>query len=666
MILSVAELASLWMPPTASVGTQVQRVMARWIEAPQRAFIDPNDPNNIVLGYGRRSDGTWAPVGMPYADLRYILHMTAPMGRGKSEWLKTMFAGLMRNGAGFMALDCKGTDLVNDTIPLIPLAREKDVVILDLGGTRITGEDLRASMNLVSPAFGRGLGLDYSKLASTVLQIFATLDPKFNEAVGVKQFANMGMLALLEGEPRSTLMHLITFFGDEDYRADVCSRVTNIQVKDFWERRFEAMPESQKASLSAFERRIDQMLTYPELSAMLVAPGCSIDLRRLMDNNGILLAGIKATEGQIAAIAGTILLTQVTIAALSRSNIPVNQRAHWPMVIDEAQIVFGSNPALATVMFSQFRAFHVDPVIVHQNKDQLPPPVMTTLSGNAQNRIILGAEVIDAASYASIYGSLGLTASDFVNMPNFKQQYMKLYGCGELFSARPLPMEKPIDEPAPEVVEANWQTIKAQARNAQEQKIDDAIARFRELARIRPAEAVQRLGQLSDEVFDAYCARTKAHREAQRAFIIENPGCIPLDPSLGDKARIQQKEQRIRILSALGAGVPRLETEAMQWKLLMSAREASERRAAAQAAEKAAKKGSRSSGGSSKQAPARTTAPTMVAAATGDTTPLHPNAETRLLDEAGQPMPTIEQLLAERGARRSADDIADGFDAFEE
>jgi hypothetical protein len=664
MILSAAELASLWMPPTASVGTQVQRVKSLWLDAPAKAFIDPNDPENVVLGYGRRSDGTWAPIGIPYADFRYILHITAPMGRGKSEWLKTLFAGLMRNGAGFMALDCKGTDLVNDTIPLVPLHREKDVVILDLGGTRITGEDLRASMNLVSPAFGRGLGLDYSKLASTVLQIFATLDPKFNEAVGVKQFANMGMLALLEGEPRATLMHLIRFFGDEDYRADVCSRVNNIQVKDFWERRFEAMPESQKSSLSAFERRLDQMLTYPELSAMLVAPGCSIDLRRLMDTNGILLAGIKATEGQIASIAGTLLLTQMTIAALSRSNIPVNQRAHWPVVIDEAQIVFTANPAMATVMFSQLRAFHIGSIIVHQNLEQLAA-VMGVLGGNTQNRVILGSELDDAASYASKYGPLGLSTSDFVNMPNFKQQYIKLYQRGELFASRPLPMEKPIDEPAPEVVKENWQTIKAHARNAQEQKIDDAIARFRELARIRPTEAVQRLGQLSDAVFDAYCARTKAHREAQRAFIIENPGCIPLDSSLGDKARIQQKEQRIRILSALGAGVPRLETEAMQWKLLMAARDASERRAAAQAAEKAAKKGGRGSS-SSKQASARVVAPSMVPAATGDTTSLSPNAETRLLDEAGQPMPTIEQLLAERGARRAADDIADGFDAFED
>src|SRR6266498_5065780 len=242
MKLSVAELTTLWSAPTANIGDRIERVMARWIDAPSKAFVDPNDSNNLILGQGKKSDGTWAPIGIDYADLRYVMHITAPMGRGKSEWIKSsLLEGLFRAGAGFMALDCKGTDLVNTTLPLVPLDREKDVTILDLGGTTLTGEDLRASMNLVSPAFGRSLGLRPSQLASTVLGVFNTLDPKFDEAVGIKQFANMGVLALLEGEPRATLMHLIRFFGDEDYRAEVCSRIKTMQVKDFWDRRFMEM-----------------------------------------------------------------------------------------------------------------------------------------------------------------------------------------------------------------------------------------------------------------------------------------------------------------------------------------------------------------------------------------------------------------------------------------
>jgi len=228
-----------------TVGDRVQRVMARWIDAPALAFVNPADPRVVVLGEGKRSDGTWAPVGMPYDVLRYVLHVTAPMGRGKSEWLRNMFHGLMQAGSGCMVLDCKGKDLVNGVIHLIPQSREGDVSILDLSGTTVTGEDLRASMNLLAPDFGRGLGLHFSQQASMVLKVFATFDPKFESLPGIQQFAKMGMIALLEGEPRATLMHLIRFFGDGEYRTEVCQRVATMQVKDFWERRFAALPQSQ-------------------------------------------------------------------------------------------------------------------------------------------------------------------------------------------------------------------------------------------------------------------------------------------------------------------------------------------------------------------------------------------------------------------------------------
>lgn len=677
MILSAAEIATLWTPPTADIGDRVERVMARWIDAPAKAFVSPSDRSNLILGEGKRSDGTWAPIGLPYADLRYVLHITAPMGRGKSEWLRNMFQGLMNANAGCLMLDCKGTDLVNNSLPLVPMSREGDVTILDLGGSTITGEDLRASMNLMSPIFGRSLGLKFSQQASTVLGVFSTLDEKFDQAVGIKQFANMGMLALLEGEPRATMMHLIRFFGDDDYRAEVCSRVKTMQVKDFWDRRFPEMPETQKSSLASFERRLDQLLTFPELSAMLVAPGCSIDLRRAMDGRGIVLAGIRATEGQIASVAATLLLTQMTLAALSRSNVPEERRPDWPVVIDEAQIVFGQNPGMAPIIFSQLRAFRIGTVVVHQNLDQLAN-IMPVLAGNAQNRVILGSEVMDATKYGADFGALGLTKEDFINMPRFEHQYIKLYGAGNLFASRMLPMAKPLDEGAPPPVYRNWRTVTAQAANSRDKEIDGAIARFSELSKVRWDEAVQRLGELcmkNPAAFDAYCARTRAHRLARRQFILDNPGCIRMDPDLSEeKAVLKQKDDRVRILSALGSGVPKLETEALQFALLMASREAGEVRKEREAAAAEAKKAARKGGGGNAKSPKSKAEPAPVAGlgmmagdgpATGDTVPLDPAEVDRARRTHLDAIPTLDELLSARGRRRDSNDIVHGFEGFE-
>lgn len=674
MILTAPELSSLWHPPSASFGRSVERMMARWIDAPAKAFIDTNDPRNLALGEGRRSDGTWAPIGMPYMDLRYVMHVTAPMGRGKSEWLRNLFVGLMRANAGCMMLDLKSTDLVNNCLALIPQSREGDVSILDLGGTSITGEDLRSTMNLLSPGFGQSLGLTFSLQASTVLGLFAVLDPRFNEQVGIQQFAKFGMLALLEGEPRATMMHLIRFYGDDDYRAEVLKRVRTMQVKDFWDRRFPAMPEGQKNSLPSFERRLDQLLSFPELAAMLVAPGCSIDLRKMMDNRGILLAGIRATDGQIASIAATLLLTQMTLAALSRSNTPNFElpdgtnpfRPDFTVVMDEAQIAFEDNVGMAKVIFSQLRGFRIGNVVVHQNLDQLRR-IMSVLAGNAQNRVILGSENEDAGEYGTDYSVLGLTRDDFVNMPKFLHQYIKLYGMGNLFAARMLPMAKPLDEPAPPPVYVNWRTVTAPPRTGKDNEIDAAIASFRELARVRWDDAVQRLGALCQrhpDAFDAYCRRTREHREAQRQFILDHPGCITRNPDLPDEqAIVDQKERRIRTLSALGTGIPLLETQALQFGLLMAAREADERRAIREAEAEAARVAAKQAARQGNKAAPRT--PAVVQGGDGAAVAGAPAHDAVALPgSGGSALPTLDQLLAERGRRRAADDMVGGGEDF--
>ncbi|HEX6288254.1 MAG TPA: type IV secretory system conjugative DNA transfer family protein [Herpetosiphonaceae bacterium] len=681
MILSAAELATLWCLPTADFADRVERVMAQWLPPPANAFIDPQNPAHLSMGLGERSDGSWAPIGMPYDMFRFIAWITAPMGRGKSVMLLNYMQGLLRAGAGFMGLDCKAKDLVNTTLPIIPLGREKDVTIVNLEGSRITGEDLRPGMNLLSPTLAKSLGLDPSMMASTVLDIFPTLDPRFNEAVGIKQFANFGMLALLGGEPQPTLMHLIRFFGDEDYRAQVVGRLPGafIQVQDFWDRRFPEMPQTQQASLASFERRLDQLMSFPELQAMLVAPSCSIDLRKIMDNNGILLMGVSASQGQIASIAITLLLTQLRLAALSRTNVPEAQRPDWPIIVDEVQVIANDNIPLFKTMLSQFRSMRIGQVYVHQGLSQLVSEVMGALADNAGTRVILGCEADDASTYAGLYRALGLTQTDFTQMEvhpvhNYAlHQYLKLAGRGNLFSAQPLPKPELIQEDAPPPVYRNWRTLMAPAANSRERDLDASILRFHELAKVRWDEAVQRLGAVcmhNPAAFDAFCARTKAHRLARRQFILDHPGCVRMDPDLdGIEAIQQQKVDRIRILSDLGSGVPKLETEAMAFALLMASREASavrkERAEAAAEAKKAAKKG----GGSVPPHRAAPTgplgAPTAEELMQQDTVAALAAERDRATRTQLDTIPTLDELMAARGKRRAADDLVGGFEGFE-
>ncbi len=112
--------------------------------------------------------------------------------------------------------------------------------------------------------------------------------------------------------------------------------------------------------------------------------------------------------------------------------------------------------------------------------------------------------------------------------------------------------------------------------------------------------------------------------------------------------------------------MPRIETQALQWALLMQGREAAEARAAREAAGKESRKGGRAKGA---KAP-RQVGPMegMVAAGTPLTPPMtvpEPLGPASSTGAQVARLPSLEELLAERGARRAAEDIATGFEGLE-
>jgi hypothetical protein len=663
MTLSIPEITELWRLASPEIADLIQKVAARWIAPPNDAFIDVSDKRYIQLGWGRKSDGSWAPIGLRHDALRFVAWITAAMGRGKSEYLKNIFKQLLSAGIGFFALDCKGLDLINDTIPLIPLAMEGKVAIFDMEGMQVNGDHLVPAMNLLAPEFGRSLGITPDVQASALLNFFAALDPYFEQSPAMQNFAKMALLALIEGERRATMQHVQRFLEDETYRAQVCAVITNEPVKDFWLGRFPEMSATDKGPLTALKRRLDLLLAYPALAAMTVAPRCSINLRELMDQGGILLAGMSAKDGEVVKIGATLLVVQAIMAGLSRTNASGDEdadgfcpaRPDFHLFIDEAHMILNGNGSLARALLSQLRAMRLGIVVVNQVMGQFGEQLLSDLRG-VQYRVILGAEMEDATIYASDYKALGLTKEDFLYMEKHKHQRLKFLGLDRLFSAKMLGRVTKLQEPPPAPVYENWRTIQAPARSDEERRLDGAIQWFKALYVLNPNGAIRKLGQLclaDPDAYQVYCERTRAHRQAQRAFILRNPGAIP------DKA------QRIRTLSALWVGVPVLETRALQWALLEQARQARAERAAAEESEKGSKRGGRGQGGGQGARPASAAAGAPKPPQPAAPPVVLPGANTPLTVEAAPGEMNLDQLMAERDQalaqrvrRRSQDELA--------
>lgn len=522
-------------------------------------------------------------------------------------------AALLHSGRGCALVDGSGLSLIDDMLSQIPLAREGDVAIFTPNGTTITGEDLRTPINLFT-SMGPQLDAASTKLQASLILSSLSFTVAQSDA-RLLETLHFGILALLEGEPAATLLRLYHFFSDSDYRTAVLKRVTTAAVCAFWASMAAPPQESDCRAdddpapdlVGMIRRRLDQYLSDPGLLALSAAHGSSIDVHEIMNRGGIVLADCPV--GGLAdrpvngysrmMIAANLLVTQIIMATMVKPTgvaEPCSDTAHdrsrWLLLLHATQLLFKDRPDLAAMVCAQLRTFGIDPVFLDRPSEEEDSAFAALITANARTRILLntsgtyislqlnrlpdpylsvnlGSLPSDPAFVSMLAGNaqsrLILTAAD--KGEQGREDLPDAAGCVTL--RLPYPTALPLQAVPP--VAATWQAIRAAHHDAQDQQLDRSIEAFQALAQTQPDEVVKRLGLLclhNPAAFDAFCARTKVHRLAQRQFIVENPGCIPVDSQLsGDAATRDQKRRRIRILSALMVGVPKLELDARGYAL---------------------------------------------------------------------------------------------------
>ena len=107
----------------------------------------------------------------------------------------------------------------------------------------------------------------------------------------------------------------------------------------------------------------------------------SIDLREVMDNKKILLVNLsKGGTGELnSKLLGMIFVMKFQAAAMSRVDIPEDQREDFALYVDEFQNF--STDSLATIM-SEARKFHLNLIVANQFTTQLSPEIRDAVFGN--------------------------------------------------------------------------------------------------------------------------------------------------------------------------------------------------------------------------------------------------------------------------------------------
>ena len=367
--------------------------------------------------------------GVKQADRRAHTYIIGKTGTGKSTLLETMIRQDVASGQGIALLDPHG-DLIEKVLARIPDHRKGDLIYFNVPDrTHPFGFN---PLQQVAPA-RRPLA------ASGMLEVFKKI---WADSWGprLEHILRNALLALLDQE-QASLADVLKLLDDQAFRKRVAYHVTSLPVREFWLKEYENYPARFRLeAIAPIQNKVGAFLANPLLHAILTQPKNAFYLRRVMDEGKILL--VNLAKGKIgedtATLLGSLLVTRISLAALSRADMAEDRRKDFHLYLDE----FQSFTTLSLVsMLSELRKYRVNLTLAHQHLSQLEPQVREAILGNAGTIISFRLGVTDAEIFAKEFYPM-FTMRDLVGLPNY-HIYLKLMINGavsEAFSARTLPM----------------------------------------------------------------------------------------------------------------------------------------------------------------------------------------------------------------------------------
>ncbi|MBI1812969.1 type IV secretion system DNA-binding domain-containing protein [Candidatus Peregrinibacteria bacterium] len=424
-VLSAKEVATLFHFPNADYVPHIVHVLARKSDPPQDL---PNIGERDVSGFGITNyHNNFVPFGIRRSDRRRHLYSVGKSGSGKSKLLELLIQEDIKNGEGVAVLDPHG-DLVDAVLRFIPEHRIHDVVLLNPADTEFP--IAFNPLEKIDEAYKMQLTIGF-------LQIFKKLFGD-NWTYRLEHVLRYTTLALLDS-PNTTVLSILKMLSDKNYRQKIVSRIQDSVVKSFWVSEFAAWSEKFDAeAITPLLNKVGQFVATNMIRNIIGQPKTKFDIRTIMDEKKILL--LKISKGLLgeenSSLMGSMIITKLYQAAMSRADTPEDERTDFYFYVDEFQN-FATDTF--TEILSEARKYRLNLTIAHQYMGQLSDLVRKTVFGNVGSMITFRVGAEDASVLAAEYNPI-FKERDIINL-GVREFYTKMSVNGELreaFSGRTL------------------------------------------------------------------------------------------------------------------------------------------------------------------------------------------------------------------------------------
>jgi len=366
-------------------------------------------------------------------DRRKHLYVIGKTGMGKTTLLDYLAIQDIRAGRGIGIVDPHG-EFAERILHFVPKERINDVIYFNPADL-----DWPIAFNVMENVNSKHRHLVASGLISVFKKTWAdSWGPRLEYVL------RNAILALLE-IPGCTLLGIMRMLSDRQYRKSVVARVTDPMVKSFWINEFEKYPARFASEVVApIQNKVGQFLSSPLIRNIVGQPKSSFKLRQVMDAGKILV--VNLSKGKLgednSALLGSLIVTRLQLAAMSRIDTPEEKRRDFYLYVDEFQNF--ATESFASIL-SEARKYRLNLILANQFISQIPETIRDAVFGNVGTMIAFRIGAQDAKYLEDEFEPV-FYPQDLVNLPKYNV-YLKLMIDGVIskpFSASTLP---PLLEP---------------------------------------------------------------------------------------------------------------------------------------------------------------------------------------------------------------------------
>ncbi|OGH03185.1 MAG: hypothetical protein A2798_00240 [Candidatus Levybacteria bacterium RIFCSPHIGHO2_01_FULL_37_17] len=350
--------------------------------------------------------GMAKPVYIQKDDRRRHMYVIGKTGTGKSEFLKDMILQDIKNGEGVCFIDPH--DTIDKLLPLIPPERAEDVILFDPSDT-----EMPLGLNMLEAQTEQEKHYIVSSIVGLMYKLY---DPNKTGIIGPRfEHAIRNAMLTVMSEPGNTFIEVVRALTDSSFVQELLPKVADPIVRRYWTDQIAQTSDFHKSeTLDYIVSKFGRFVTNKMMRNIIGQSKSAFDFRKAMDEGKILL--VSLSKGKIgeenASFLGLVLVPKILVAAMSRQDVPEDQRRDFYLYVDEFQNF--ATPDFAQIL-SEARKYRLNLIVANQFIGQMDEEVKNAIFGNVGTLAAFRVGVTDA-NYLQHEFQPTFTEADLINV----------------------------------------------------------------------------------------------------------------------------------------------------------------------------------------------------------------------------------------------------------